>query len=123
MSRITIIKAEKTPFIKRGETFYGDIQKIRLLHVDDKLDIDYASLYEHDLASLDINRPERFADAYHKSLKPDNIKWKPVELEKYNQKLREELDSSELIVCPNELIKEFISDILDTEKTIVAVRK
>lgn len=123
MTRITIIRSETSPFIKKGDTFYGDIQQIRLLLVDNKLDIDYRTLYEHNLASLEIQRLERIAVSFHKSLKPVNIKWKPVELEKYNQKLREELDASELIVCQDELIKEFISSILNTEKTIVAVRK
>lgn len=117
MNKVTIIKSEHTPFNKKGDTIYADIQKLSLLHIDKTLDTTYSSVYEYNLASFN----ERFIDPHHKSLKPENIKWKPVELEKYNQQLREELNDSQIIIVENNLIKEFISKILDTEKVIVSI--
>lgn len=125
MSKITIVKSHITPFIKKGDAFVGDMHRLCLLHIDNTMNMDttYKTLYEYDLSSFDNSRPEQFAASHHKSLKPDNIRWKTIELEKYNQQLREELHGSELIVCENELIKEFINKLLDTEKTVVSISK
>lgn len=121
MGKVTIIKSSISPFFKHGEFFVGDIHQLRLMHVNSQLEASYSSIYDYKLTPRDNKRVEWVADINHKSLTPENIKWKPVEMEKYNIKLREELENSQLIICESELVKEFLNSILQDKKTIVSL--
>lgn len=120
MNKITIIKSETSPFLKRGDSIYADVNQLRLLHVDKKLETEYATLYEHNLGSSCALPSEKHqVGLFNKSFKPESVRWKPVELERYNQKVREELQDSQLIICENEIIKELINQILDSDDQII----
>lgn len=123
MNKITIIKSETSPFLKRGDSIYADVNQLRLLHVDKKLETEYATLYEHNLGSSCALPSEKHQALFNKALKPESVRWKPVELERYNQKVREELQDSQLIICENEIIKELINQILDSDKQIIITLK
>lgn len=120
--KVTIVKSHISPFSKKSDSYVGDIYNLKLLHVDGSLEIEYASVYEYHLC-IDNERPARYSDVYANAITRDNVKWKPLEMEKFNKKLREELEESNLIVCENEIIKNFLGELLDADKVIVSLHQ
>ena len=121
MSKITLKKSYSPPFLKRGDLFYGDMEQIHLLHIDDTWNTTVRKLYNGDLTNMSDKVPHDFTGVYQKVLKPENIKWKPVEIDIHNKRLREELDDSHMIICEDEVIKEFITKILEVKKNIITL--
>lgn len=123
MGKISIVKLITSPFLKDGDTFVGDVYHIKLVHIDNQLETTYSTIYEYKTMTIENNRMERLANSNNKLVKPLNVKWKPLEVEKQNKKLREELDQTKLIICEDELVKDFLENILEVEKTIVSLNK
>lgn len=120
MSKVTFIKAEQPPFVRRGDLFVADLHGLKLLHVDKNFNISHSNVYE----DKDTHTITQFySDVIKKSLNPESVIWKPLEIEKYNQKLRDELEHSSVIICENDYIKEFISELIDSEKIIISTKK
>lgn len=123
MAKVTIIKADQPPFVRRGDLFVGDLHGLKLLHIDKQYNISHSSVYENNDSPSRPHDTQFYSDLIKKSLKPENVVWKPIEIEKYNQKLRDELVDSQVIICENEYIKEFISELIDSDKIVISARK
>ena len=108
MKKISIVKREFSSFAKYKDNFYCDISCIRLLHVNDiDLSTKFNSLWYNDYnRGVTTNLDRNFQIN-------DNMRWSPIEVERMNTRLRQELEDSSLIICEDELTKDFLSALFE----------
>jgi hypothetical protein len=108
MKKITIVKCEFSSFAKYKDTVCGDIRSIKLLHVNDfSLSSKLNSWWYND-----YNRGTFINFDGNEELN-DNLKWSSIEIERMNNRLRQELNDSSLIICEDELTKYFLTALVD----------
>ena len=112
MRKITIVKCDYSSFAQYKDTVCGDIRSIKLLHVNDfSLSTKLNSWWYND-----YNRGSFINFDINEALN-DNLKWSAIEIERMNNRLRQELEDSSLVICEDELTKDFLTALVDfTEK-------